>query len=297
MALTKDVSDSELWHAGDLRTVHGLSLEGADSLPTAANGPFAPDDPATTDERWRTAEQAIFDSAIRGDEYGDVLLSLLERSGVGLAILDPSLRVHAVNNAFTAQCGKNQGDICDRSIAEFLHPSVCQHLMRQFGRLVQGQHTRLIGRSTAMWFRDNNTAGSLTVYPVEDENGNVKTILVLFSPEKAETDAQTLVGSQWRLTALTAKVLEGAAAGDSTVRLAAKLFLSRQGIEYHVSILLRQFKVPNRTALVAKAYSIGVFGIGSWPPKVLPDYIRADRQGAERVRVNVLMDRCDGNWA
>ena len=70
---------------------------------------------------------------------------------------------------------------------------------------------------------------------------------------------------------------EGVAAGDSTVRLAAKLFLSRQGIEYHVSILLRQFKVPNRTALVAKAYSIGMFGIGSWPPQVLPDYIRTVR--------------------
>ncbi|MGJ3559305.1 LuxR C-terminal-related transcriptional regulator [Streptomyces sp. INA 01156] len=70
------------------------------------------------------------------------------------------------------------------------------------------------------------------------------------------------------------------AAGDPTVRLAAKLFLSRQGIEYHVGMLLRQFQVPNRTALAAKAYSMGMFSIGSWPPRVLPDHIRSDQQGA-----------------
>jgi DNA-binding NarL/FixJ family response regulator len=107
-------------------------------------------------------------------------------------------------------------------------------------------------------------------------------ILVQFTPEGVSDDHQALVGAQWKLTPLTAKVLEGVAAGDATVRLAAKLFLSRQGIEYHVSLLLRQFKVPNRTALAAKAYSMGMFGIGCWPPRVLPDFIRAERKGAER---------------
>jgi DNA-binding NarL/FixJ family response regulator len=110
-------------------------------------------------------------------------------------------------------------------------------------------------------------------------------ILVQFTPEKTEEPPAPPVGAQRKLAPLTAKVLEGVAAGDPTVRLAAKLFLSRQGIEYHVSILLRQFKVPNRTALAAKAYSMGMFSIGCWPPKVLPEYIRTDRAGCERTRV------------
>lgn len=224
------------------------------------------------------------DAELRSEEYGDAVLSLFERSGIGLAVLDPTLRVRAVNSAFLAQCGREPGDVADRSFADFLHPSVRQHLMRQFGRLVQGHHARLVGRSIAMWFNDTAVAGKLTAHPVQNDNVGGAMILVQFTPEKTEESQQVPVGPQRKLTPLTAKVLEGVAAGDPTVRLAAKLFLSRQGIEYHVSILLRQFKVPNRTALAAKAYSMGMFSIGCWPPKVLPEYIRTDRSSPERSR-------------
>jgi DNA-binding NarL/FixJ family response regulator len=73
---------------------------------------------------------------------------------------------------------------------------------------------------------------------------------------------------------MDARILEGVAAGISTVQLAAMLYLSRGGVEYHVSTLLRKLKVANRPALVSKAYSMGMFGVGCWPPKVLPDYIQ-----------------------
>jgi len=58
------------------------------------------------------------------------------------------------------------------------------------------------------------------------------------------------------------------------VQLASKLYLSRQGVEYHVGAMLRKFKSPNRSALVSKAYSQGILSIGHWPPKVIPQYIR-----------------------
>ncbi|MGW1227011.1 helix-turn-helix transcriptional regulator [Streptomyces sp. NPDC001478] len=232
----------------------------------------------------RESTPSLFTSEIRSDEYSDVVLSLYERSGVGLAILDPTLRVRSVNSAFSTQCGRYPDDIRERSFAEFLHPSVRQHVLRQFGRLVQEHHAPVISRSIAMWFHDTAVSGKLAAFPVRDESGRVKMIMAQFTPEEPADDRQELVGSQRKLTALTAKVLEGVAAGDPTVRLAAKLFLSRQGVEYHVSILLRQFKVPNRTALAAKAYSMGMFSIGCWPPKILPEYIRPDRQGAERTR-------------
>jgi PAS domain S-box-containing protein len=222
-------------------------------------------------------------SEIRGDEFGDVLLSLFERSGIGLAILDPNLRVRSINSAFSAQSGWQHDEIKDRGFAEFLHPSVRQQVLRQFCRLVQGQQARVVSRSIAMWFHDTAVSGKLTAYPIQDTSGKVKMVLVQSTPVDAD-DNGSLVGAQWKLTSLTAKILEGVAAGDPTVRLAAKLFLSRQGIEYHVSILLRQFKVPNRTALAAKAYSMGMFSLGAWPPKVLPDYIRADRQSPARSR-------------
>lgn len=288
MALTKDGAGRDLQHAGDMNSAQEseFGMNGpARQDATAVRKPFIPRQSGPVDDAPPVRPTATTDAELRSDEYGDAVLSLFERSGIGLAVLDPALRIRAVNSAFLTQCGRDRGDVAERSFADFLHPSVRQHLMRQFGRLVQGHHARLVGRSIAMWVNDTAVAGKLTAFPVDDDSGRGTMILVQFTPEKTEEPQAPPVGSQRKLTPLTAKVLEGVAAGDPTVRLAAKLFLSRQGIEYHVSILLRQFKVPNRTALAAKAYSMGMFSIGCWPPKVLPDYIRTDRNGTERTRV------------
>ena len=71
---------------------------------------------------------------------------------------------------------------------------------------------------------------------------------------------------------LDARILEGVAAGASTIQLADRLHLSRQGIEYRIAALLRRLQAPNRTALVARAYAMGAIGIGNWPPRVLFDF-------------------------
>jgi DNA-binding NarL/FixJ family response regulator len=75
------------------------------------------------------------------------------------------------------------------------------------------------------------------------------------------------------LTYMDARILEGVAMGMTTAQLAAELYLSHQGIAYHIGTMMRKFEVPNRTALASKAFSAGIFRIGHWPPRVLPDYI------------------------
>ncbi|MFF5113913.1 LuxR C-terminal-related transcriptional regulator [Streptosporangium sp. NPDC000509] len=69
------------------------------------------------------------------------------------------------------------------------------------------------------------------------------------------------------LSELHVKIIESIAAGERTLKIAGKLYLSRQGVEYHVSKLLQQLRVPNRPALVAKAYSMGILLPGTWPPE------------------------------
>ncbi|MFE7121163.1 LuxR C-terminal-related transcriptional regulator [Streptomyces sp. NPDC057654] len=76
-----------------------------------------------------------------------------------------------------------------------------------------------------------------------------------------------------RLTALDACILEGIAVGTSTVELAASLYLSRKGVEYRIGLMLRQFKVPNRVALVSRAHSIGMLTVGAWPPRVPKSFV------------------------
>jgi DNA-binding NarL/FixJ family response regulator len=80
--------------------------------------------------------------------------------------------------------------------------------------------------------------------------------------------------SERPLTEMDALVLEGVAAGVPTTQLAAKVYLSRGGVEYHVTRLLREFRVSNRTALVSMAYATGILAVGQWPPCVVRDFVK-----------------------
>ncbi|TDC67352.1 response regulator [Micromonospora sp. KC207] len=73
------------------------------------------------------------------------------------------------------------------------------------------------------------------------------------------------------LSDLDARIIESIAAGERTVHIANKVYLSRQGVEYHVSKLLQNMRVPNRPALIAKAYAMGILAAGTWPPTVSKD--------------------------
>lgn len=97
--------------------------------------------------------------------------------------------------------------------------------------------------------------------------------MMIIRPEKAG-GPQSAVDRERLLSDLDARILEGIAQGMSTVQLASRLYLSRQGVEYHVSTMLRRLKAPNRAALVSRAYAAGVLALGAWPPRVLPEAIK-----------------------
>ncbi|MFE7712186.1 PAS domain-containing protein [Streptomyces sp. NPDC057486] len=234
-------------------------------------------------EELREIDPSLLNSEIPGEQYRDVFLSLFERSGIGLGVLDSTLRVRSINSALSTQCGMRPEEMRGRDFAEFLNPGVRQYALRQFGRLVRGSKACQADLSIDTCFDRTAVSGELTAFPVEDGSGRVKAIMVQFTQGETAGDHHARPGQQGKLTPLSAKVLEGVAAGDPTVRLAAKLFLSRQGIEYHVGALLRQFDVPNRTALAAKAYSMGMFSMGCWPPRLRPGFIRSDPQGVDRA--------------
>lgn len=210
-------------------------------------------------------------SAARDREPSKAFMALLDRSGIGLAVLDSHLRVVDSNSVFARQFGRPTPGTAERNFCDLLHPSVRQNLWRQFTRLAQG-HTQLVERVTALWADEPNSAGELTGIALDPEPGRPRSIMVLIKPDRT-AGSRALTGSARMLTDLDARILEGIATGMTTVQLAAKLYLSRQGVEYHISTMLRKFKVSNRAALASKAYSVGIFRVGCWPPQVLPDYV------------------------
>lgn len=75
------------------------------------------------------------------------------------------------------------------------------------------------------------------------------------------------------LKPLDAIILQLVARGDSNVHIAHQVQMSKQGVEYRISQLLRRFSVENRAELVAWAYHLGLFQAGVWPPRVRPGAI------------------------
>lgn len=198
-----------------------------------------------------------------------------ERPDVCIASLDPGLRVLEANDDFLSRLDHTSPEVFGQHFGQFVHPSVKPLVLQHLDRLIEGRrrrcHTHFMGARTST----GRFTGELTGEAVRGNGGKVSSIVLLVRPH----DVAALPGKQGAdgrklLSDLDARVLEGIAVGSSTVQMAGKLFLSRQGVEYHVGAMLRRFKCPNRSALVAKAYSQGVLCIGQWPPRVVTEFVR-----------------------
>lgn len=207
-------------------------------------------------------------------EYRDSFQSLFEQSGMCMANLDAELRLREANVDFLSQFDRRPQDSYGRPFLTLLHPSLRERVGRELTLLTSGQRERYAGRVVAVRQDGALLLGDLTAIAVQSAPRDVNTILVLVRPNSRAGEAQATVNRRKLLTPMDARILEGVAAGVSTVKLASSLYMSRGGVEYRVTALLRMLKVANRPALVSKAHSIGMFSVDSWPPKVLPEYVK-----------------------
>ena len=224
------------------------------------------------DDFWADAENLHHSLATRQPDRDGVFRTFFDRSGIRAALLDDKLRVVEASVDFVRDFGRSAVELRGEPLPELLHPSVRTQITEQLHRLLDGQRTRFVEWALAL--RPGSAAfdAELTGIAVCGDSGRVEGLMVLLRPEKG--DRGPVVAERGKLLSrMDARILEGLAAGASTVQLAGLLFLSCGGVEYHLTALLRSMKVRNRSALVSKAYSMGLFCVGSWPPRVLPDYV------------------------
>jgi PAS domain S-box-containing protein len=216
---------------------------------------------------------AAYDVRPRRETGGDgVFRTFFDRSGIRAAFLDDKLRVVEASVDFVHAFGRPAGELRGHGLPDLLHPSFRSQIADQFTRLLDGQRARFVEWVLAVRSAGSVFGGELTGLAVHGDAGRVDGLMVLMRPERDERTT-TLVGHKKLLSDMDARILEGVASGASTVQLASLLYLSRGGVEYHLTALLRSMKVRNRSALVSKAYSMGLFSVGSWPPRVLPEYV------------------------
>lgn len=226
------------------------------------------------DNFWADTDDPDYILSIRESSGGGggVFRVFFDRSGVRAARLDDKLRVVEASVDFVRDFGRPAPELHGHKLPELLHPSVRGQIVHQLSRLLDGQRNRFVERVLALRGGSTVFDGELTGLAVCGEAGRVDGLMVLLRPEQGERSV-VVAGQKKLLSPITARILEGVAAGASTVHLATLLFLSCGGVEYHLTALLRTMEVRNRSALVSKAYSMGLFCVGSWPPRVLPEYV------------------------
>ncbi len=207
----------------------------------------------------------VSESTVRpvGDCFGDV----------HIANLDDRLRVTEASDGFLAGLGSSSAGVCGRHFGHFVHPSLKPAVLSHLSRVAEGRSERF-----STHFRGTGAAfsGGMAGLAVRGTDRNLSKIVLLLDTSLSEPSRvpRPRTAGSALLSETDARVLEGVAAGCSTVQLADRLFLSRQGVDYHVGTLLRRFECPNRPALVAKAFAQGVLQPGTWPPRVTSDVVR-----------------------
>ncbi|MFJ8233350.1 response regulator transcription factor [Streptomyces sp. NPDC094448] len=199
---------------------------------------------------------------------------LFRRPGLTMACLDRNLTVQQGNHEFFGRFGGDTAQPCGRPFTDLVHPSVQQPLLRKFAGLTEGKRDRFTSEVLAVGPDGRAFTASLSACAVRSGTPDVSAIWVMMASDSEPVDTDVMPSRKKMLSEIDARILEGIAAGVSTVPLAARLYLSRQGVEYHVTCLFRKLRVPNRAALVSRAYSMGVLKVGMWPPKVVEDFVK-----------------------
>ena len=197
----------------------------------------------------------------------DLNRALVERSGLRLACLNLHSRVIGSNAGFCALFGVDAARLRGQVLFNLLQPGTDAQARMEFTRLRSGDCDRIT--LDVIGVRDGGAAfgGTLTGVTVKNSAGQVAALLAVIDIGRA---AVALPDSpEAELADIDAAILEGIAAGESNVQLARKLHLSRQGIDYRVAALLRRLGTPNRAALVARAYVLGLLSASHWPPRAM----------------------------
>lgn len=199
---------------------------------------------------------------------------VLEEAGIYVTVLDAQLRVTKTDDNFRKHFVRSAGELHGSRFVELVHPGTRKTVQEQLHRLIDGRKSRF-GTPITAARPDGSVFPSLLTGVVRNgAHDSTEAVGVLVKPEGADYEGRPVANRRKAITELDARILEGVAAGVPSAQLATRLYLSRQGIEYHIGRMLRKFQAPNRSALVSGVYASGILCIGSRSPRVLPDCVR-----------------------
>ncbi|MFG2191852.1 PAS domain S-box protein [Streptomyces sp. NPDC048639] len=196
-------------------------------------------------------------------------LMLFDRMPLAMALCRTDGEILLANPALGAEWGRPAGQLTGRNVLDLFRPRTAAQLERIAEALRVGRRSRYpvaVGWTSG----GADRRGELTVDPVSEGTHEVPALLVVLRTADAVPDGAAEPGSPLRedgdVDPVGRRVLSLAAAGLTTAAIAKTMGLTVDGVNYHVTRLSRRWRTPNRTALVAKAYALGILSPGHWPP-------------------------------
>ena len=179
-------------------------------------------------------------------------LALLDRTPVPTAICQLDGTIAVANPAFAEALGSRPSRLRDQHVLEFFQAKVQRDYEKLVAGLRHGGRARLV---IAVQFAGG--AGELTVQAVSDDDGSGLLLTLRITPVPVDV----------QLSDRESEILRLIAGGATSAAVAAELGITGDGVNYHLTRLSDRFGVPNRTALVARAYSLGLLDPAAWPPR------------------------------
>ncbi|MQS16970.1 PAS domain S-box protein [Streptomyces kaniharaensis] len=192
-------------------------------------------------------------------------LRLLDHVPVPIAVCALGGGIRIVNRALAAEFGLMTGQFHGRKILEFftLRDSATLQTVTEAVRL----HRRSQYPARVSWTSADGTErhGEMTAALVSDTPEETPDLLLTLRTLDEPPAAPAAPRAE--VSPTEARILAAAARGATTAQIAKEIGLTTDGINYHLARLTRRWQVPNRTALVARAYATGVLMADVWPPE------------------------------
>lgn len=200
-------------------------------------------------------------------------LLLLDRVQSPLAVCRIDGTMIIANPAMAAQWDVSPGRLLGRNALELFRPREPGQLERLVEALRLGHRSRY---PIEVRWRTGGTerCGELTVDPVSETPAEQPALLAQLRVRDAGTTGRTAgreardadSGGPDAASPAEARILALAASGATTASIAGTVGLTADGVTYHLTRLSKRWNVPNRAALVARAYALGVLDAAVWPP-------------------------------
>lgn len=178
--------------------------------------------------------------------------------------------VRDANPAYCRLLGYRRDEIRGMHVRKLINRATALLSSDRWLAVVRGELQGYTTLSTGVRKDGSTVTGQTIISLVRDAAGRPDLICAVSPPAILAGDGPAVGLSDTPPLELSEReiaVLEGVALGQSSAQLARQLSVSQKGVDYHVAKLAELLGVPNRTALIARAYATGLLVPGLWPPR------------------------------